>query len=287
MEQAQRSPFKLAVVFREQSKEQAVQQDEAGRPQTSPPPVLNPRHGARSSRSYRGVSGDKCRYEAHVWAQRKQIFLGCYYNEELAARAYDLASIALRGQAACTNFPAEQYAAELAASPQQIETLAPALREQAKALGRPPSPPNALQPWEQTLSEVVSGQASLGLFASEEEAARAVDRALLARDGPAAGPHLNFPLSGYLYLLDSDQVEQEVQLGLLPVSAAQPKPARSEMYVQPSPFAIASSAQVCQSAGALQAESMAPPAPLPLPRRASITPRHSGHPTPSPFSPLN
>lgn len=72
MEQAQGSPFKLTVVFREQSKEQAVQQDEAGRPQTSPPPVLHPRHGARSSRGYRGVSGDKCRYEAHVWAQRKQ-----------------------------------------------------------------------------------------------------------------------------------------------------------------------------------------------------------------------
>lgn len=83
----------------------------------------------------------------------------------------------------------------------QIETLAPALREQAKRLGRSPTLVPALQPWELLLSEAVSGQASLGLFGSEEEAARAVDRALLARDGLAAAPQLNFPLAGYVYLL--------------------------------------------------------------------------------------
>lgn len=53
-----------------------------------------------------------------------QIFLGCYHSEELAARAYDLASIALRGAAACTNFPAQQYAAELAATPVAVRLLA-------------------------------------------------------------------------------------------------------------------------------------------------------------------
>lgn len=143
---------------RQQQAEHALQQQEAGRPQA----LSALRRG--SSRVYRGVSGDKCRYEAHIWAQRKQvwrlltdvlakigslswfpshnfgantkqavgrlpcarcsaslqIFLGCYYNEELAARAYDLAAVALRGPAACTNFPLQQYAAELTAVPQRV-----------------------------------------------------------------------------------------------------------------------------------------------------------------------
>lgn len=79
--------------------------------------------------------------------------------------------------------------------------LAQALREQAKWLGRPASPAPTLQLWEVPLSEAVSGQVSLGLFPSEEEAARAVDRTLLARDGLAAAHLLNFPLANYSYLL--------------------------------------------------------------------------------------
>ncbi|KAL4452062.1 hypothetical protein ABPG75_007724 [Micractinium tetrahymenae] len=280
----------------EQLAEQALHSQQAGPHMLPPPPLANMAAGpvaplrvpgglGPSSARYRGVSRDKgCRYEAHVWARRKQIFLGCYHSEELAARAYDLASIALRGTAARTNFPAQQYAAELAVPPQQIESLALALREQAKALGRPPSPAPALQPWELPLSEAVSGQPSLGLFASEAEAARAVDRALLARDGLAAAPHLNFPLGGYAYLLDPREVEEAVRLGLMPAPAPLFPPAPALDHTQVSPFAGAAAMSACQAQEAHLAESMAPPAPFPLPRRASITPRHAGQPVLTPFS---
>lgn len=63
-----------------------------------------------------------------------------------------------------------------------------------------PTPPHPTHTPKQ-LSEAVQGHASLGVFPSEAEAAHALDRALLARDGLAAAPALAFPLVDYLPLL--------------------------------------------------------------------------------------
>lgn len=83
------------------------------------------------------------------------------------------------------------------------------LRAQARALSRIDATAGGraaaccLEPWELELSDALSGHQAtpLGVFATEAEAARAVDRALLQRDGLAAAPSLAFPLSDYIALL--------------------------------------------------------------------------------------
>lgn len=69
-----------------------------------------------------------------------------------------------------------------------------------------------------------------------------------------------------------------------PAVAEQLPPAPDKLYGQLSPFATAATAPPCEPAEAQQADSMAPAAPLPLPRRASVTPRHAGEPAPTPFA---
>jgi hypothetical protein len=69
-----------------------------------------PRRRAASNRvgsRYRGVThhARTNRYEAHLWDDGKQLYLGGFYNEEQAALAYDLAAIRFRGDDAATNFP--------------------------------------------------------------------------------------------------------------------------------------------------------------------------------------
>ena len=68
------------------------------------------RHGTtRPGSRYRGVThhARTNRYEAHLWDEGKQLYLGGFYNEEQAALAYDLAAIRFRGEDACTNFGME------------------------------------------------------------------------------------------------------------------------------------------------------------------------------------
>ena len=44
------------------------------------------------------------RFEAHIWEEGKQIYLGGFATEEQAALAYDIAAVRCRGEEAMTNF---------------------------------------------------------------------------------------------------------------------------------------------------------------------------------------
>lgn len=53
------------------------------------------------------------RWEAHIWENGKQIYLGGFDAEEQAALAYDLAALKFRGADAQTNYDVSNYAQEL------------------------------------------------------------------------------------------------------------------------------------------------------------------------------
>ena len=81
-----------------------------------PLPQKRGRRGPLSRSSvYRGVTFYRrtSRWEAHVWTNGKQQYLGGYKDEEIAAKVYDKAVIKIRGKDADTNFPAEEYAEEM------------------------------------------------------------------------------------------------------------------------------------------------------------------------------
>ncbi|TYJ46545.1 hypothetical protein E1A91_A02G127300v1 [Gossypium mustelinum] len=80
--------------------------------------------GKRSS-IYRGVTRHRWtgRYEAHLWDKStwnqnqnkkgKQVYLGAYDDEEVAARAYDLAALKYWGPGTLINFPVTDYTRDL------------------------------------------------------------------------------------------------------------------------------------------------------------------------------
>lgn len=89
--------------------------------------------------AYRGITRRKKRWEAHVWRQGKQAYLGGYKDEEEAARAYDMAVLKIRGREAETNFPPEKYLQDLKnmeAESMTVEEFIRKLREQAKQRGK-------------------------------------------------------------------------------------------------------------------------------------------------------
>jgi len=53
------------------------------------------------------------RWEAHIWQEGKQIYLGGFDAEEQAALAYDLAALKFRGPDAQINFDISNYEQEL------------------------------------------------------------------------------------------------------------------------------------------------------------------------------
>ena len=64
----------------------------------------------------RGVSRHRStrRWEASIWLAGRQVYLGGFEEEEDAARAYDVAALAVRGARAPTNFDPSCYSADLA-----------------------------------------------------------------------------------------------------------------------------------------------------------------------------
>ena len=66
-------------------------------------------------KSFRGVSRHRLtqRWEASLWLNGKQLYLGGFNIQEDAARAYDLAALACKGSKASTNFCVSEYTAQL------------------------------------------------------------------------------------------------------------------------------------------------------------------------------
>lgn len=71
--------------------------------------------GSKPTSAFRGVTHHlrTGRWEAHIWMQGKQMYLGGFDSEREAALAYDLAAVKFRGPGAQLNFSMRNYAAEL------------------------------------------------------------------------------------------------------------------------------------------------------------------------------
>jgi hypothetical protein len=67
--------------------------------------------GANTGKSYRGVSRHRLtqRWEASLWLNGRQLYLGGFDAQIDAAKAYDLAALACKGLDAIINFSAEEY----------------------------------------------------------------------------------------------------------------------------------------------------------------------------------
>ncbi|KAL4525112.1 hypothetical protein Ndes2526A_g07196 [Nannochloris sp. 'desiccata'] len=67
--------------------------------------------GANTGKTYRGVSRHRLtqRWEASLWLNGRQLYLGGFDAQIDAAKAYDLAALACKGSDAIINFPAEEY----------------------------------------------------------------------------------------------------------------------------------------------------------------------------------
>jgi len=183
----------------------------------------------RSASQFRGVT-HHCRtnrFEAHIWQDSKQIYLGGFYTEQQAALAYDLAAIRFRCDDAITNFNTDLYQAELA----DTEAGCPAhwdvvqsLRGQSKAMNRvDPAAGDSqgigvcMMDWEMAISAAVHcDRTHLGVFSSDIDAARAYDRILVAQRGLDACTGINFNLVDYADLLSKEQIQDGIDRGLLP-----------------------------------------------------------------------
>lgn len=91
----------------------APSRSKAAWPQDAPE-AASPPPGGRTS-NYRGVSRHRLtkRWEASLWLNGRQLYLGGFNSQEDAAAAYDLAALACKGPGAVTNHPPDKYAAQL------------------------------------------------------------------------------------------------------------------------------------------------------------------------------
>lgn len=176
-------------------------------------PIVRRKERARGPRAceedgrshFRGVAVHRWtgRFEAHIWEQGKQLYLGSFDTEEKAARAYDKAAISFRRSSDILNFPVEDYEQERPYLEQVTkEELVTELRRTSAGFSRGTchyrgvSWRSSTGRWEARIGRLLGRKYTyLGTFKSGEEAARAYDQAAIVCRGRNA--ITNFDLQDY------------------------------------------------------------------------------------------
>ncbi|KAK9903522.1 hypothetical protein WJX75_007991 [Coccomyxa subellipsoidea] len=170
----------------------------------SPQPAAGegPFHVPKST--FKGVSCHKqtLRWEASLWLNGRQFYLGGFKTEEEAAHAYDLAALGCKGPKAETNFPAATYTAETSTELKDLsqDEVISWVRRRSNAFARGKSKFRGVSGrvgrWETRIGSF-SGlkNVSFGVHDEEERAAQMYDRAMILEKGRAA--KTNFPMAHY------------------------------------------------------------------------------------------